>query len=684
MTKESLRPELVKFRLELFSRGGDPRAPRERVFELPCPGLPADARVFGVIRAGQPDVSSTIASLVRNAIVSAESISKRTLNSGLDGRFEALLLAINRGYAELVASGTLPSSPLPDALIGMIVGRELFLSGRGAIEAYLFSGKTEPKNLFAEADREPAAPVLFQTILSGTIQPTDVALVSGSNIFDYLSIQHFSRVLKENPAREALTRALELLGDVPATVSISGIIIGCQRSETEKQQKIQPTESVGETKTELRSLARVKRFGGLITSGVKISAAAGGKVAYRGGKAIFTGGFGGFKTLLDKNRRQEVFARFKQWPARGAERWNSLSKRSQILLIALVLLVIVLGEGLRFLVRNRVAQEKLAAYNNQISAVQAARDAAEASLIYEDEDRAWQQLQDAERLISSLPQTTETEKRATEELKKQIETDKEKLRHVVTLNALQTTAELPANSGGAISVIAGKNIVTIVSDLGGVWNWDMAKRSLSPAIAPFLVEGNIKQTFSTARGVEYYTGKAVLERVATSTVKTPITLPTGAEADAANFWNGKLYVLAPTAKQIYKGSKSGSSWNLNQTALKNALDFRAAGFVIDGSIWVVGEDKIKNYLSGVEQAFAVKRIDPEPKNLSRVWTNAKSEYLFVYDSTLKRLFLLTKTGEFKKQYIGGPIDNLRDLAFDEKTKTLWFLDSKALYKTDLP
>lgn len=230
MTKESLRPELVKFRLELFSRGGDPRAPRERVFELPCPGLPADARVFGVIRAGQPDVSSTIASLVRNAIVSAESISKLTLNSGLDGRFEALLLAINRGYAELVASGTLPSSPLPDALIGMIVGRELFLSGRGAIEAYLFSGKTEPKNLFAEADREPAAPVLFQTILSGTIQPTDVALVSGSNIFDYLSIQHFSRVLKENPAREARTRALELLGDVPATVSISGIIIGCQRS----------------------------------------------------------------------------------------------------------------------------------------------------------------------------------------------------------------------------------------------------------------------------------------------------------------------------------------------------------------------------------------------------------------------------------------------------------------------
>lgn len=698
MANTGTTPERLPFRLELFSRGGDPRSPTERVFELPCPGLPADARVFGVIKSGSSDATSTLASLIRNAIISAQTLTRRTLNSGLDGRFEAMLLAVNRGYAELSASGTLPVSPLPDALMGMIVENEVFLTGRGAVEAHVFrrGGAEEPRDLFADGDNHGEGRALFRTILSGTLRQDDVVLVTLTELFDYLSLAHLRRVLSENPAREARTRVLELLGDVPTSVSLSGIIIGTPTPSGKEAKAFKPWQKPpaaaavqpGEARAELKSVSRAKKVGGVIASGMTMGTKAGGKVLVRGGSAIGSAlaatGLGFWKILTDRSRRGDAFRRLKDLPDSLVGRWNAMPMKSRIVLIALIVLALLFGESLRIMARGKAAEDKVKAYNEQVASIQAKRDAAEASMIYSDEDKAWSELADAETEAKALPQADEAQKKTVSDLLAQIEADRDKLRHVVKLDDLPALGSVPDDAGSAVSVIAGKSLVTIVGDKGGTVNWDIGKKSMSPAVAAFLTDPNIRSALPGAKGPIYVTWNATLDRSGTSTIKYPITLPGGATATAVDLWNSRLYALVSGANQVYKGAQSDSGWKLDTAALKSNLPDGMADLSIDGSVWVAGGSTVKRYLSGEEQPFEMKRLDPAPQDISRIWTTASGDLLFLYDKSLKRLYAVSKsTGDLKAQYVGGPIDDLRDLSADEKTGVLWLVTSRSLYLEEL-
>jgi|GEM_PF-5487884 len=694
MTNLRTTPDRTSFRLELFSRGGDPRFPIERVFELPCPGLPANARVFGVIRSESPDATSTLASLIRNAIISAQTLNRRTLNSGLDGQFEAMLLAVNRGYAELAASGTLPSSPLPEALMGMIVDNEVFLTGRGAVEAFMFQAGDDqnPRNLFAEGENRGDEKVLFRTILSGTMRATDVMLVTFSSLFDYLSVKHLSKVLAETPAREARTRVLELLGDIPTSICLSGIIIGAPPPEQGRGGFGPPGRAAGPTgkienkddKVKLLSVSRTKQVGGLLASGVQLGTAASGRVIVKGGSLLARGGRGFWRFLSDGSDRDKTIGKIRSLPQNLIGRWNGLPTRTRVILVALVLLALLFGESLRFMSRNRAAQDAVNSYNGQVAAIQAKRDAAEASMIYKDEDKAWNELYEAETAAKALPQTDEAQKKTVTDLLAQIEADREKLRHVTRLDDLSALASLPDDAGSGVTVLAGKTLVSFVGDRGGVMNWDIAKRSLSPAVAAFLTDGNIKRAMMIGIGLDYFTGKALLERAATSTSKSSVSLPGGNEATAVQTWNSRVYALSASGKQVYKGAKTDAGWNLSSAVIKSALPDGMADISIDGSVWVAGGSTVKRYLAGDEEAFAMKRMDPAPQAISRIWTSVSGDYVAVYDRDLKRLYLLSKSGDLKTQYAGGPMDDLKDVSIDDKGKGLWILTSRSLFRTELP
>ncbi len=685
--------ERAPFRLELFSRGGDPKFPVERVFELPCPGFPADARVFGVIHSDSPDVTSTLASLIRNAMVSIQTLNRRTLNSGLDGKFEAILLAVNRGYAELVASGTLPAGPLPDALLGLIVDRELFLTGRGAVEAYLFrsSEGEAPKNLFDGGENHGESPALFRTILSGTLKSNDVMLVTVSALFNFLAIPHLTRVLAENPARDARTRVLELLGDVSPAICLSGIIVGAPPEDVKKDRRFAPfaknTKPDEPEKTRPQSaqpLAGVKRLGGLMVAGAGRGGHYGNRFLHSISRTALGFGRGLGRLTLNRDARAGFLKRIKNLPEHLINRWNGLPRRSRVLFIALILLAVFFGEGLRFMIRSRVTESRTSDYNRRVAEIQTKRVAAEASLIYKNEERAWSELAEAEVAAKALPARTDAEKKTVADLLAQIETDREKLRHLARLDSAAPLVSLPPEAGVGVKLVAGGNLLTIASDKGGAYNWDLAKKSLAPAVAPFLLDGAAKDAMLGSRGLLFFTGKNMVERVATSTQTTPVTLPGNASAATVRLWNGKLYALAPAARQIYRGTKSGASYNLATAALKTALADLPTDFAVDGSIWVAVGGAIKNYLAGNEQAYDLKPIDPAPKKITRVWANADGTLILFYDSDLKRVFVAGRDGSFKGQYAGGPIDDFKDLAFSEKTKTLWILTSRALFETPLP
>lgn len=679
------------FRLELFSRGGNPHAPTERVFELPCPGLPADARVFGILRSDGADTTATVTSLIRNAIRSIETLNRRTLASGMEGKFEALLLAVNRGYAELAATGTVPSDPLPDALFGMIVENELFLTGRGAVDAFLFRPEEQyqPRPLLEKETSRTDARVLFRTIVSGTLKPTDILLVTVSSLFNYLTLPHLTRVISTLPARDARTRILELLGDVAPSTALSGILVGPpptdavrpalspaifrrQPSLTPTQAPQQPTPSA--LQRAIRTLSPTLKkilptLGGIFTTSVRTLP----RLVTRG-----------LTLLREPGARHTIQKQWRTLPDRLVRRWNTLPTRLKLLSITGVLLLLFFGEGIRYLLHTQQNEAAVTAYNQAVAAIQAQRDAAEASMIYTNETDARQKLQEAEAAVHALPQTTTAQQQTVKELLAQIESDREKLRHHTSLQNITPLFTLPTDAGAPTTLFSGKSLITVTSDQGSAWNWDKTKNALAVASAPFLSANTAQRAFLSSHGLLFFTGTDFAERVATHTVRSTLTLPTQEKMTTVTLWKERAYALVPTANQVYRGSRTDSTWNLNTTALKNPTITDATDIAIDTAVWISTSNTIRKYLAGEDQHFQLKPIDPPPQHLSRIWLGADTDPVITFDAPSKRILIINKDGSLRAQWSGGPADDLRDLAIDSAKKSVLLLTSQAVFEIPMP
>ncbi|MBP9749077.1 hypothetical protein KBD18_02620 [Patescibacteria group bacterium] len=679
------------FRLELFSRGGNPQSPVERVFELPCPGLPADARVFGILRSDGADTTATLASLIRNAIRSIETLNKRTLASGLEGKFEAILLAVNRGYAELAASGTVPSEPLPDALFGMIVEHDLFLTGHGAVDAFLLRPEEgqQPRRLLEKETAGTDTRTLFRTIVSGTLKPNDTLLVTVSGLFNYLALPHLTRVLSTLPARDARTRILELLGDVPPSIPLSGIIVGPPPADAARP-AISPAifrrhaSTTPKTET-VKKPSILQTYGPVVAASSRKGAAALGKTLLGGLRMIPKALSGAVAFIREPSARGGLRRRWKTLPDRTVAWWNKLPARSKILCIAGVLFVLLFGEGLRFLLRSQQQEADISGYNQAVAAIQTQRDAAEASMIYKNEAAAWQQLSNAEVATRELPQQTDAQRKTASDLLAQIESDREKLRHHISIQDAALLFNVPSGGGIGTTLFSSKQRITLVSDQGGAWNWDRSEKPLGTAVSPFLPTGTVQRAFLNTRGgLLFFTGNDFTERVATQTIHTALNLPTKEKIAAVTLWKDRAYTLIPTANQVYRGTRSGNTWNIGTAALKNPTITDGTDIAIDTAVWISTSSTIRKYLAGEDQHFSLKPFEPPPQHLARIWLGAETDPLIAFDDKSKRILIINKDGSLRAQLSGGPANDLRDVAIDSANKSLLLLTTKAVFQVPMP
>ncbi len=683
-------PDRAAFRLELFSRGGNPQSPTERVFELPCPGLPADARVFGILRSDGTDTTATLASLIRNAIRNIETLNKRTLASGLEGKFEAILLAVNRGYAELAASGTVPSEPLPDALFGMIVEHDLFLTGHGAVDAFLLRPEEgqQPRRLLEKETAGTDTRTLFRTIVSGTLKPNDTLLVTVSGLFNYLALPHLTRVLSTLPARDARTRILELLGDVPPSIPLSGIIVGPPPTDAVRpatSPAIFRRQTSATPKTEVVKKPNIlSTYGPIVAASSRKGAVLLGKALLHGVRTI-PGALKGIVAFVrEPSARGGMRRRWKSLPDRTLAWWNNLPTRSKILCIAGVLFVLLFGEGLRFLLRSQRQDATIAGYNQAVAAIQTQRDAAEASMIYKNETAAWQQLVDAEAATRALPQQTDAQRKTASDLLAQIESDREKLRHHISIQDTTPLFSLPVDAGAGTTLFSGKTLITVVSDEGGAWNWDKTKKSLNIATTPFLPSGTVERAFLGSRGLLFFAGTDFTERVATQTIHSVLNLPTKSPIVAITLWKERAYTLVPAANQVYRGTRNGNTWNIDTAALKNPTITDGTDIAIDTAVWISTSSTIHKYLAGEDQHFSLKPFDPSPQHLARIWLGAETDPLITFDDGSKRILIINKDGSLRAQLSGGPVNDLRDVAIDSANKMLLLLTTKAVFQVPIP
>ncbi len=151
-------------------------------------------------------------------------------------------------------------------------------------------------------------------------------------------------------------------------------------------------------------------------------------------------------------------------------------------------------------------------------------------------------------------------------------------------------------------------------------------------------------------------------------------------------FNQSLYFLDKKSGQIIKYPYlSAFQWGSPQLWLtgKTTKVVGADSIAIDGSVWILRENKLQEYYGGELQRELDINIFPAPKKFSKVITDSHFSYLYILEPEQRRLVILDKDGETIKQFQSEKFDNLLDFTVSEDEKAVYLLNGLILYKIDL-
>lgn len=126
-------------------------------------------------------------------------------------------------------------------------------------------------------------------------------------------------------------------------------------------------------------------------------------------------------------------------------------------------------------------------------------------------------------------------------------------------------------------------------------------------------------------------------------------------------FNNKFYFWNPENGEILvspsKNLSSFSAW-LNE-GTKKTTDIRSVS--VDGSVWVLsGNNNISEYFQGLYQKSFIPNLFPVAKKLSKIKTYSFFPYLYLADSSNKRIIILDKEGGIIEQIQSEKFENIID------------------------
>mgnify|MGYP001573958580 CR=1 FL=1 len=159
---------------------------------------------------------------------------------------------------------------------------------------------------------------------------------------------------------------------------------------------------------------------------------------------------------------------------------------------------------------------------------------------------------------------------------------------------------------------------------------------------------------------------------------------------------GKILDIVGFAGNIYLLDFAGQIWKYLPTEggysdkreylakgtkveLENALRMQ-----IESSVYVLKSGgEILRFTRGEVDHFSIGGLDKGIKDPKSIFISSDTDNLYVLDSGNSRLVVLSKTGEYKAQYLGDKFGMFSDLVVDEKERKVYLLEGSKIYQVDL-
>ncbi len=662
--------------------------------------------------------------------------------------FEATLEYINRRGHHILQY----KNSVVHCLVGVIRNHEISFAYHGNPQVVLFfknkAGELEEIDIMADQELElTGQEQLFSSIIQGNINTTDTLYVATPHVTDYFTSEHIKKIIHTRSTTQATDHIQKILHDLDSNISFGGIFMhypsdiikpnfssvypqkGSDASINKLVTQERNTEEImsppllrgvkkkinkyrnREKKVE-EPILSPKRKGNIETNfrnrQEQKQNSIFNTILITLGRALVLGVLGSFRLLKklaikigrgtiliillitnkDK-KRQDVIKNLKNNIHEKKEKFYDLPTISKILFVsAIILIFIFLGSITIYKVKENWQANKQA-YNNQIQSIVDKKNAADASIIYNNNERALTLLQEAKKTIEELPQSSTKEKDKALELSSEVDSVLMKLRKISIVTP-EIIADLTQSNGNADTsqLIKIDNTLIAYGDKDTTFykinliNKDIENKEhnnighLSSASTP-KEQDMIVFITDTAGIAEYDKESSLLTAKDIAFANENVSL-----ADIF-VYNRKLYSLDTTNNQIYRHNQTQTGYDKGTTWITddNVDVTDAVSLAVDSDLFILKKNgEIIKMSGGKKQDFFVTGLDPVLDNPIKIWTYNGLQNIYILESTNKRVVVLDKAGKMLNQYTANDWQNPTSMLVKEENKTIYILDNNKIYK----
>jgi hypothetical protein len=363
-------------------------------------------------------------------------------------------------------------------------------------------------------------------------------------------------------------------------------------------------------------------------------------------------------------------------------RFSNLELKNQWLLRGLVgtLIVLVLSVSITNWSKKQEAKRK--DYNNLITAIEEKKENIETSLLYDNEEGAKTNLEEAKDLLNYLPRDKKSQEALYEELAQSLNNQEDKIRKIIKIDNLEKVNDLSGLSVGSLVLAKGNIYAASENKI-----YKIIPQSSEVEITEVLESTNLVKPYFDGQNTIYYFDSEKLFKfnISNSQISSvKINSEIQSEALSYKIYSNNLYTL--TNQGIFKSPLISGAYTAKNKWLKSELDLSLASdfyIPVDGNIYVLKNNgQILKLRTGSLNDYESTIIEPAIENDNRLLIS--DNYVYSLDSSVKRLLVRDlEKGHLFGQYQLDSLPLLQDFAVDEENHLVYVLAGEAVYKVNL-
>jgi hypothetical protein len=364
------------------------------------------------------------------------------------------------------------------------------------------------------------------------------------------------------------------------------------------------------------------------------------------------------------------------------------AKTRQKMILAGIGTVLVIAGGI-WIQRARKASAEQTLWNAVYTQVVDRRNRADADLLYQNEEQARSLVNEAFNLVNGLDTKTTERKEAKTKLVQELDGLRQRLRKEQRID--QPTIAYQAQTGTLGELILTDSGLAIVQTENSSTSLVLVSNSAAVNTIALPSEvTSVTDIASTKTGVLTLAEQKQLALTSLSRKSSGLVAfnaPGASSSKAMSVYNGRLYVVDPGTRMIWRYTAAGTGFGQETKYLKATTEdlSLATSIAIDSNVYVgLGNGHILKFLSGEQKTWDDAQADPALTEVTKLWASVDGERIVALDGKSKRVIVYDKNGKLLTQIISSSFTQPTGLTVDAKAKKIFVSDGQKVLQFELP